>query len=120
MLRNLVLNGLDSIGVRRNGEVSLTVESDRTGEASEYYLITIRDNGTGIKPEDLDIIFDPGFSTKFDDDTGDINRGVGLTLVRDLIRDKFHGDITIDSAPGQYAMMSVRLPKELQGGEPQI
>ncbi|MGF6376890.1 two-component system sensor histidine kinase YcbA [Clostridiales Family XIII bacterium PM5-7] len=118
VLRNLALNSLDSIGGKRNGEIHLVVDVDRDMGPEEAYIITVRDNGGGIKEEDIDIIFDPGFSTKFDD-TGDINRGVGLTLVRDLVREKFHGDITVDSVDGEYATFCVRIPKHSLGGESQ-
>jgi len=42
-------------------------------------------------------IYNPGFSTKFDEETGNIERGIGLTLVRDLIKDTFYGNINAKS-----------------------
>ena len=58
-------------------------------EDADNYIFKVSDNGSGIKGGNLDFIFNPGFSTKFDKSTGKIERGLGLTLVRDLVRDKF-------------------------------
>ena len=115
ILRNLVLNSVDSIGSKKNGMIQLAVFPGER-EDSGLYVFSITDNGPGIKAKDMDVIFDPGFSTKFDEDTGDISRGVGLTLVRDLISDKFQGCVTVESREGVYTRFRVKLPAALMEG----
>ena len=70
-----------------------------TKEDKAYCVIEIKDNGPGIPEDEKEYIFVPGYSTKFDEETGDINRGVGLTLAKDLITDQFDGYIELGSPP---------------------
>ena len=60
-------------------------------------------------------LFKVGFSTKFDPDTGNINRGVGLPAVQFIV-DELEGSIQVDSQPGQGAQFTVKLPlRTIQG-----
>jgi two-component system sensor histidine kinase YcbA len=54
-------------------------------------------------------LFQVGYSTKFDPDTGNINRGVGLPAVQFIV-DELGGKIQVDSQPGQGALFTVTLP----------
>ena len=65
-----------------------------------WYLFTISDDGPGIDKDCMDQIFDPGFSTKINYDTGTISRGLGLNIVKDIVEHKFHGQIAVTSRPG--------------------
>ncbi len=115
ILRNLVLNSLDAIGdQRRGGVVQLRVEENRQAEA---YQFIIEDNGSGIRKSDLEMIFEAGYSTKFDDETGAINRGVGLTLVRDLVKDKFHGEVSVETEEGSHTIFHIQIPKKYIEGD---
>lgn len=105
ILRNLVMNSLEAIGGESEGIIDLTVS-----EIGECYVITVYDNGPGIRNIEMDVIFAPGFSTKFDDCTGDISRGVGLTLVKSLVEDIFSGTISVDSKEYKYTKFEVILP----------
>lgn len=109
ILRNLILNSIDAIGNKKNGTIELAIRQD--AERS-VYLFELVDNGQGIHKEDLELIFTPGFSTKFDDD-GSIYRGVGLTLVKDLLHDKFHGTIHVDSQPEIRTTFFVEIPTDI-------
>lgn len=107
VLRNLVNNSIEAIGSRR-GLLELSIYSDTDG-----YVFKVSDNGSGIKESNLDFIFNPGFSTKFDKSTGKIERGLGLTLVRDLVRDKFEGEISVKSEESKGATFMIRIPKHV-------
>ncbi|MGN1412764.1 MAG: ATP-binding protein [Anaerovoracaceae bacterium] len=119
ILRNLVGNSVDAIegSNLHRGEIDIRcreiTENDR-----KLCVITVHDNGPGIPPDIIDVLFEPGFSTKYDETTGDINRGLGLTLVKDLLTDKFHGEIAVEStlaAAGQVrkgTTFTLRIPAE--------
>ena len=110
VLRNLVVNSLDAVGAAdRQGFVQLTVSHDAAGER---YVIMVKDNGIGINKDDMDVIYDAGYSTKFDTETGNIYRGVGLTMVRDLVRDRFHGEIEVESTEGAGTKFKIYIPEE--------
>lgn len=112
ILRNLTTNALEAIGPRSDGLVEILHKR----EGSEH-IIQIQDNGPGIKERDLDHIFDPGFSTKFDNETGDIYRGLGLTLVRDIVEKKFGGTIGVDSIPGAGTTFTIMIPNNSLEGQ---
>ena len=61
----------------------------------KYVVLSIRDQGIGIKPENLEKIWDP-FYTKRRHGTG---TGLGLAIVYGIVKD-MNGFIEVDSAPG--------------------
>ena len=77
----------------------------------DHYIFDITDNGPGIPAENLDHIFNPGFSTKINFQTGEISRGLGLNLVEDIVKNHFHGTIHVESRPGKTTF-SIAIPKE--------
>ncbi|MBN7773797.1 sensor histidine kinase [Clostridium aminobutyricum] len=109
VLRNLIVNGIDAVAAQQNGLVELHIYKTNR-EENEFYAFKITDNGIGIKQEDMEMIFAPGYSTKFDLTTGDINRGIGLTLVRDLIVEVFGGSISVESVENRYSQFLVWIP----------
>jgi signal transduction histidine kinase len=54
----------------------------------------------------MERIFDPFFTTK------EVGRGTGqgLTIVHNVVVDKHHGVIDVDTAPGRGTTITVRLP----------
>lgn len=112
ILNNLINNSIEAIGKKKKGIVRLIIY-----ETSKDYVFEVKDNGTGIKESNLPYIFNPGFSTKFDENTGNIERGIGLTLVKDLIEETFHGSITITSKLDKGTTFVINIPKEVFGRE---
>jgi two-component system sensor histidine kinase YcbA len=55
-------------------------------------------------------IFITEFSTKFDEETGNLQRGLGLTLVKDFVEQDYHGSIEVETAPGEGTTFSLRIP----------
>ncbi len=71
----------------------------------ENILVIIKDNGIGIKPEHVEKIFDPGFTTK---GVG-IGTGLGLSIVYRII-EKHKGSISVQSEPGKGTVFTIQLP----------
>lgn len=78
--------------------------------AGKYVKISIRDHGTGIKPEHLPKIFDPYFSTHKH------ARGLGLASAHSVVR-KHEGHISVESRMGQGTTFSIYLPASIQLAE---
>lgn len=99
ILRNLTSNSLDAFedAKMEKGYIKVSTTVFEKGSC-EYLRILISDNGPGIDQNLIDVIFEPGFSTKYNKTTGDINRGLGLTLVKDLTEDTFNGTISVVSS----------------------
>lgn len=106
VLRNLVMNSVEAMGTDRTGWIAV-----RHDKLHGFHRIVVSDNGPGIKERDLNHIFDPGFSTKFDETTGVINRGIGLTLVKDIIENKFGGTIDVSSVQGESTIFQIEIPE---------
>lgn len=110
VLRNLLNNAVEAA---QASEIHLRITQSA---ADTDYLFQIADDGPGIHPDDMDQIFSPGFSTKINYETGEINRGLGLNLVQDLIENQWHGTITVASCPGN-TIFTIRIPKNEWKGE---
>lgn len=110
VLRNLINNSIEAMEKRRKGVLKLNIFED-----GDDYVISVADNGEGIKKDNIDYIFNPGFSTKFDENTGDIERGLGLALVRDLTRDVFQGSISVKSELNKGTSFNITVPGRIFG-----
>jgi len=103
VLENLVRNSLDAMATKEfNGEApTVWIE----GDAKDDCALVVRDNGPGIKPQDLARVFDPFFTTK------DVGKGMGLGLtVCQGIMQAFGGKITARSEPGKYCEFLLEFP----------
>ncbi len=112
ILRNLINNSIEAIEKRKKGLLKLYIYSN-----DKETVFTIWDNGSGIKESNLAFIFNPGFSTKFDEETGSICRGIGLSLVRGLVETTFKGEISVKSEQEKGTTFKIVIPNEALGGE---
>ena len=70
--------------------------------------VEIEDTGSGIKPENLNRIFEPGFTTK----DGRIGMGLGLLIARQIV-ERHGGRIAVRSQLGNGTCFTVQLPRQL-------
>ena len=104
ILGNLIDNAIEA--VENNDLKKVTFFATGIGED---IIFDISDNGTGIKEENIEHLFETGFSTKqaFD-------RGYGLASVKDIV-DELHGGIEVYNQNEGGAVFSVFIPKNLNG-----
>lgn len=105
VLNNLINNSIDSI--EEGGFIKLY---QRRNE--DYITFEITDSGSGIKENNIDVIFEPGFSTKFDKTTGHMSTGIGLTHVKHIVENYYSGEIKVHSQSGKGTKFSVFIPRE--------
>lgn len=108
IFRNLFTNAVEA-AVDNNIIIDFEIKS-KTDENGDFYSIIISDNGPGIDSEDIEEIFEPGFSTKINFETGEVNRGLGLNLVKDIVENQFNGNINVFSKPGNTSFI-IDIPK---------
>lgn len=87
LLGNLTANAVEVI--KGKGSINLDVH-----EEGDYTVFTVTDSGGGIKERDRELLFEPGFTTKFDQE-GVAATGIGLSHVQDIV-DLFAGQITVE------------------------
>lgn len=73
------------------------------------YIISIKDNAGGIKPEHIHKIFDAHFSTKSNTNTS--NLGLGLYVSKVIIEKHFQGKLEVHSE-GQSTTFIIRLVRD--------
>ncbi len=100
-LLNLVTNGIDAAAESENARVRVATSRDAT---QEHAYIKVQDNGPGIKPEDLPQLFQAFASTK-----GIRGTGLGLPVSEKIVREH-HGQIHVESIPGQGTTFTIELP----------
>ncbi|WP_430884240.1 ATP-binding protein [Fusibacter sp. JL216-2] len=112
VLRNLVNNAIEACQGIENALVEIKIQ-----DVPPFVHIHVGDNGMGMDTDTLSYIFNPGFSTKFDDATGDICRGIGLSMVKSLVRDNFRGSVDVQSEPGKGTLFTLAIPIQALEGE---
>ena len=75
----------------------------------DLVVIALTDSGEGIAEDQIDLIFDPLFSTKHSRGTG-----LGLTIVKQIISEH-NGEVEVESEPGKQTTFRIRLPRHLAG-----
>ena len=103
---NIIHNAIQAM----DGHGTLTLRTARENE--NMIRVEIGDDGPGIPADIMDRIFTPFFTTKaFGEGTG-----LGLDLARRIIVEKHHGDIRVESAPGNTRFI-ILLPLEAPAPE---
>jgi len=100
LLVNLIRNSADASAGR-----PAPIRVGLAQEAASLRL-TVEDRGSGIRAQDLDRIFEPGFTTK---EFGE-GSGMGLVVVQSVVRNMFGGSIAVDSKIGVGTTVIVTLP----------
>lgn len=103
ILDNLIMNSIEAIG--DYGIIRVIQTS-----SSEEIFFCVEDNGIGIDENEFDLIFNPGYSTKFSPRTGKISTGLGLAHVRIYI-ELLGGTIKVESLPGIFTKFFITFPR---------
>jgi signal transduction histidine kinase len=99
---NLIDNAIDAM--KGQGELRIHTFTQGTD-----VIVEITDNGPGIPAEVQDRIFDAFFTTK----PVGAGTGLGLYITYNAVVDQHHGQITVESTPGQTTFR-VQLPIQIE------
>jgi len=104
VFNNLLSNALKF--TKENGEIII---SNKPQERSRFIEFSIKDNGIGIKEENLDKLFNVDAKYTSEGTKGEKGSGLGLSLVKEII-DKHGGEIKVKSTYGKGTEFLFTLP----------
>ena len=96
-IENVLENSLSAVKSTESAAIEVNIECTDTA-----LIVSVQDNGHGIKPEDIDQIFTPFFTTKAPGD----GLGLGLSLSNNLIQ-LAGGRMKATSVFGQGTLMTI-------------
>ncbi len=104
-LRQVIRNMLDNAAkyTADSGKIDIKMRTD-----SEFFELTIQDNGRGIDAAVQQRIFDAYYRLDYTETDG---VGLGMAIVKSII-DAHHGTIIVDSNLGIGTQITVRLPRK--------
>lgn len=98
LLTNLIQNAIQSVPETRDAEIEVA-----TKDKGDTFVLSVKDNGSGI-PEDMtDKIFTPNFTTKTS------GTGLGLAMCKGIV-EKLEGKIWFETKENEYTIFFVELP----------
>lgn len=95
---NILVNACHAIKTKGKIEITTSVENNNL-------VVSIKDDGEGIKKENLDKIFNEGFTTK----SSGLGTGLGLAISQKII-DSHHGKIHVSSEFGHGTEFKIVMP----------
>ena len=114
VVMNLTSNAFHAMR-ESGGTLQITMKPFLLGEGNpsfpnlppgKYLYLSVEDNGSGIKKEHLDKIFDPYFSTK----SASSGTGLGMSVVHGIVK-RYRGEIHINSEYGKGTCVELLLPQ---------
>jgi len=99
-LMNVILNSIQA--VPRQGKIAISLQLSSYQELKAV-LITVRDDGAGIREAELSHIFDPFFTTRSQ------GTGLGLSIAHNII-EMHHGGITVSSELDKGTEVKIFIP----------
>lgn len=111
---NLFQNSIDAIEEKNSGapphQGKITIHAHTTlgMNREKQIIVTFRDDGCGISPENRGKIFDPFFTNK---DVGK-GMGLGLSIVYQII-ERHQIEVAVDSEEGQFTEFQLSFPTVL-------
>lgn len=103
LVLSLLANAADAVGHRKGegGRIRITTMYNTT---EDRIIFTMEDMGRGIAPDDIALVFEPGFTTK-----GPRREGLGLTTSRRIVEEA-GGEIFIESEQGKGTTVRIIMP----------
>ncbi|WP_232695574.1 sensor histidine kinase [Brevibacillus daliensis] len=101
IINNLVANAIEAID--HEGTVII-----RAKLYQQYLLIEVEDDGPGINQDDVGLVFQPGYTTKYDTQ-GNASTGIGLVHVKSLVHE-LSGTITLQGNSDGGMLFRIMLP----------
>lgn len=100
IIRNLIMNAIKFSEPTKHIHIKARMEG-------AFVEVMVCDEGKGIKPEDIDKLFQPAYSST--GTAGEKGTGLGLLLCKDFV-ERQGGHLWVESEPGKGSTFSFTLP----------
>ncbi|GLI57045.1 sensor histidine kinase GlnK [Propionigenium maris DSM 9537] len=104
IINNLVINAIEALG--KKGWVEVRFRADERS-----LFVEVEDNGRGISEKNIPLLFKAGFTTKYNKETGEMNTGLGLSHVENIL-ETIDGNIKVESILTKGTKFIVTIPLE--------
>jgi len=105
VISNILSNSITAVVAANRTEGLIAVRAEIVEKEIPYVMITVEDNGTGIRQEGFSHIFEKGFTTH------ENGTGLGLFIVSSIIESSYGGRIVVESKVGKGSTFRVLIPK---------
>ena len=117
-LRQIMTNLLsNAVKYTRKGFISMDIEMEHVNDTSLRLIITVRDSGIGIKPEDQKKLFSEFARMDSKANLGIEGTGLGLAITRALCR-AMGGDVAVESEYGRGSEFRASIVQEWVNNKP--
>lgn len=101
-ISQVMINIINNAAQSRTNDVKVLIKTFIEGD---YVVVDIADNGSGIPKDNLDRIFEAGYTTK-DEQEG---TGLGLAITQEIMK-KHNGKVTVESEVGKGSSFKLYFP----------
>ena len=116
-IRQALLNILgNSVKYTEKGFISLTISGAAREDDRIVLTMEIMDSGKGIKPEDMELVFDEYAQADLESNQGIEGAGLGLAITRSIVW-AMDGEISVASEYGKGSTFTVTLPQTIVSPE---
>jgi len=105
VILNILRNGAQAMQHKDDAESEFHIKIDEWTEGPGV-RVQIADNGPGMDEETRRRLFEPFYTTK----AVGLGTGLGLSVSYYIIVDNHHGELTVESEPGNGAVFIIKLP----------
>jgi signal transduction histidine kinase len=105
ILRNLISNGIKF--TNPGGEVTISAEQE-----NDQLVVSVSDNGVGIKPEAIDKLFRIEESHSTIGTRNEKGTGLGLLLCKEFV-EKHDGELQVESEVSKGSIFKFTIPRQI-------
>jgi len=112
-IRQILVNILENaVKYSEKGHVSFVAKGTVTSTDTVDLIFEVKDNGRGLKQEDINKLFTGYFRVDPESDYTTDGVGLGLVISKDLAN-AMNGDITVESEYGIGSLFTVNIPQQI-------
>ncbi len=105
ILNNLIQNSIEAS--RESGAFIKVKSSVKDGGI----FFKVQDNGKGIQLKDTELVFEPGYTTKYNPETGQVSTGLGLTHIK-ILSEYLQGRIALNNTVPEATEFILEFPSD--------